>query len=101
MEIRPWHFPVKLDERRCGDGRRLSESTPKGISFGQSQGAVIDYLMEENGFLREQLGNRRIRFTDAERRRLARNMGSYANSGTCSGTSFAAKEKADGLRELK
>jgi putative transposase len=33
---------------------------------------VIDYLQEENRVLKERLGGRRIRFTDAERRRLAR-----------------------------
>ena len=33
---------------------------------------VIDYLQEENRVLKERLGGGRIRFTDAERRRLAR-----------------------------
>ena len=33
---------------------------------------VIGYLQEENRVLKERLGGRRIRFTDAERRRLAR-----------------------------
>src|SRR6267142_4275543 len=33
---------------------------------------VIDYLQEENRVLKERLGGRRIRFTDVERRRLAR-----------------------------
>lgn len=33
---------------------------------------LIDYLQEENQLLKERLGGRRIRFTDAERRRLAR-----------------------------
>lgn len=37
----------------------------------QEQQAIIDYLREENAVLREQLGGRRIRFTDAQRRRLA------------------------------
>src|SRR5215471_2527713 len=32
---------------------------------------VIEYLVEENRVLREQIGNRRIRFTDNQRRRLA------------------------------
>ena len=32
---------------------------------------VIDYLKEENRVLREMLGDRRLRFTDAQRRRLA------------------------------
>lgn len=33
---------------------------------------VIQYLREENRVLKERLGGRRLRFTDAERRRLAR-----------------------------
>src|SRR5258705_13943124 len=33
---------------------------------------VIEYLKAENKALREQLGGRRLRFTDAQRRRLAR-----------------------------
>jgi transposase InsO family protein len=33
---------------------------------------VIEYLPEENRVLKERLGGRRLRFTDAERRRLAR-----------------------------
>jgi len=32
---------------------------------------AIDYLREENRVLREHLDNRRIRFTDGQRRRLA------------------------------
>jgi hypothetical protein len=35
------------------------------------QQAVIEYLQAENQALREQLGNKRIRWTDAQRRRLA------------------------------
>src|SRR5215218_10255795 len=37
----------------------------------QQQQQAIDYLREENRVLREQLGGRRIRFTDDQRRRLA------------------------------
>jgi hypothetical protein len=37
----------------------------------EHQQRVIDYLIEENRVLREQLGNRRLRFTDDQRRRLA------------------------------
>ena len=37
----------------------------------REQQAAIDYLREENAVLREQLGGRHIRFTDAQRRRLA------------------------------
>src|SRR5262245_57968347 len=37
----------------------------------QQQRDVIDYLQEENRVLREQIGARRLRFTDDQRRRLA------------------------------
>ena len=37
----------------------------------RQQAAVIDYLSAENRVLRERLGDRRIIFTDAERRKLA------------------------------
>ncbi len=35
------------------------------------QDAVIDYLREENRVLRQQIGRRRLRLTDDQRRRLA------------------------------
>ena len=37
----------------------------------RSQQDVIEYLQEENRIFREQLAGRRLRFTDAQRRRLA------------------------------
>jgi hypothetical protein len=39
--------------------------------MNRRQQEVIDYLQEENRVLREQLGARRLRFTDDQRRRLA------------------------------
>jgi putative transposase len=39
--------------------------------MNQQQRDIIDYLQEENRVLREQLRPRRLRFTDAQRRRLA------------------------------
>ena len=39
--------------------------------LNQKQQQVIDYLAEENRVLREQIGCRRLRFTDDQRRRLA------------------------------
>jgi hypothetical protein len=39
--------------------------------MNQHQLRVIDYLREENRVLREQLGGRRMRFNDDQRRRLA------------------------------
>src|SRR4051812_40340501 len=40
-------------------------------SIHSRQLEVIDFLREENRVLREQLGGRRLRFTDDQRRRLA------------------------------
>ena len=39
--------------------------------MNQRQLELIDYLREENRVLREQLGQRRLRFNDNQRRRLA------------------------------
>ena len=39
--------------------------------MNQSQSQIIDYLREENRVLREQLGERRLKFNDDQRRRLA------------------------------
>jgi hypothetical protein len=39
--------------------------------MNQHQLEIIDYLREENRVLREQLGGRRIRLNDGQRRRLA------------------------------
>lgn len=39
--------------------------------INQQQRDVIDYLQEENRVLREQLGHRRLRFTNDQRIRLA------------------------------
>src|SRR5688572_7632047 len=39
--------------------------------MNQQQQHAIDYLREENRVLREQLGGRRLRFTDDQRRRFA------------------------------
>ena len=40
--------------------------------LGRHQEAVIEYLKEENKVLREQMGAKRLRFNDSQRRRLAR-----------------------------
>ena len=39
--------------------------------MSRHQQEVIAYLVEENRVLREQMGNRRLKFTDDQRRRLA------------------------------
>jgi transposase len=52
--------------------------------LNQHQQLTVDYLVEENLILREQIGARRIRFTDDQRRRLAaraREVGRSALSG--------------------
>jgi hypothetical protein len=50
--------------------------------FSQQQRDVIDYLHEENRVLREQIGARRLRFTDDQRRRLAAKPG-HSDDGCC------------------
>jgi len=42
-----------------------------GVWLGRVLQAQINYLKAENLFLRKKLGTRRVRLTDAERRRLA------------------------------
>ncbi len=37
----------------------------------REQHRAIDYLLEENRILKEQLGKRKLRLTDGQRRRLA------------------------------
>ncbi len=39
--------------------------------LNQPQQDIIDYLQEENRVLREQLGSKRLRFSDDQRRRWA------------------------------
>ena len=39
--------------------------------MNRHQQQVIEYLMEENRVLREQIGSQRLRFSDDQRRRLA------------------------------
>jgi hypothetical protein len=62
------------------EGRKLAVVTAPGLRFllalvagwvNRNQQGVIDFLQAENRFLREQLGPRRLRLSDADRRRLA------------------------------
>lgn len=39
--------------------------------INERQSQTIDYLREENRVLREQIGNRRLRFNDDQRQQLA------------------------------
>jgi len=39
--------------------------------MNRRQADAIEYLLEENRVLREHLGKKRLRFTEAQRRRLA------------------------------
>ena len=56
--------------RRTFDPFRLLLISAAGW-LGQQQRDAIDYLREENRVLREQLGNKRLRLSDDQRRRLA------------------------------
>jgi hypothetical protein len=56
--------------RRTFDPFRLLLVSIAG-RLGQQQRDAIDYLREENRVLREQLGNKRLRLNDDQRRRLA------------------------------
>jgi hypothetical protein len=56
--------------RRTFDPFRLLLISVAGW-LGQQQRDAIDYLREENRVLREQLGNKRLRLNDDQRRRLA------------------------------
>ena len=47
--------------------------------MNQQQLKLIDYLPEENGVLREQLGRKRLRFNDDQRRLSARAKGLGSN----------------------
>ena len=49
----------------------------------RSQQDVIEYLQEENRVLREQLGGRRLLFTDGQRRRLAAKAKAIGRKGLC------------------
>ena len=59
----------------CGNAKHLRSIRFVVIAvagwMNQRQQHAIDYLREENRILREQLGTRRLRFTDDQRRRLA------------------------------
>src|SRR5512138_4037331 len=51
-----------------------SAFVPRCVPFmliSEHQQHTIDYLTEENRILREQIGDRRLRFSDDQRRRLA------------------------------
>jgi hypothetical protein len=53
--------------------RAAQEAEQDALAFESDRGQqqVIEYLLEENRVLREKLGGRRLRLTDAQRRRLA------------------------------
>jgi hypothetical protein len=68
--------PAELEPRRGRIVDDVGGTTPilapgvRGLGE-RRQIDVIEYLQEENRVLREQLGGRRLRFTDGQRRRLA------------------------------
>ena len=53
------------------DGSSLAHTDGQAGGVNRHQEDVIDYLREENRVIREQLGPRPLRLTDAQRRRLA------------------------------
>jgi len=57
---------------RCGRGRAPSKAACLADWVNRRQGDAIEYLLEENRVLREHLGKRRLPFTNAQRRRLAK-----------------------------
>ena len=66
--ISPWLYP---DQMCFGfDPFRLLLISVSGC-MSQQQLDVIDYLQEENRVLRQQLGGKRLRLSDEQRRRLA------------------------------
>ena len=72
----------RVRQRRQGSGI-IDQQMPRALDpfrfvviavagwMNQHQLQIIDYLREENRVLREQLGGRRVRFNDDQRRRLA------------------------------
>lgn len=69
VERRP---PVRPNSRH-GPGAAPAHLLPVAVLWlgNRNQQAVIDYLLEENRILRAVSGSRRLRLTDAQRRRLA------------------------------
>ncbi|MGH8291603.1 MAG: hypothetical protein ACREV7_21930 [Steroidobacteraceae bacterium] len=79
--MRPWR--CSLGRRRVPAPEASTDHQPpfQSLKFlllmlagwiSRHQLEVIEYLQEENRVLKERLGGQRLRFTDAERRRLAR-----------------------------
>jgi hypothetical protein len=69
-------LPARPSARRLNtdDGRSLTSAASARYPAGwvnRHQQHVIEYLVEENRALREQLRGRRVRLTDDQRRRLA------------------------------
>jgi hypothetical protein len=57
---------------------------------------AIEYLKEENRVLGEQLGDRRLRFTDAQRRRLAAKEGRSTRARSTRGSRDAGHDSCAG-----
>ena len=81
MALGQSHPDLRIGLGTVGDQASVALMVPLPIQFllfllagwvSRHQQQKIEYLMAENTAFREQLGGRRIRFTDAERRRLAR-----------------------------
>jgi len=69
----PWSLTRLYTRRQCHPCFNLFHLLLMMFSgwVNRHQLDLIDYIQEENRLLKERLGGQRIRFTDAERRRLA------------------------------
>ncbi len=69
--------------------------------MNRQQQAAIDYLREENRILREQLGGRRLRFTDDQRRRLAAKAGASYVSPFVGRLDDVGHDGMEGVEQIK
>jgi putative transposase len=63
-----------------------------GVWLGRALQAQVDYLKAENLLLREKLGTKRLRLTDAERRRLAMLGKAVGRKGLAASATIASPE---------
>lgn len=69
--------------------------------ISRQQQHVIEYLQEENRVLREQVGDRRLRFTDVQRRRLAGGLCDRSGRSACRGLSRWANDTCAGRVRIR
>src|SRR5215471_18603050 len=75
LATKGWFAPKRVLRGATMDHAPGNGSFPAASDFtgwlNQQQQDLIDYLQEENRVLRAQLGGKRLRFNDDQRRRLA------------------------------